>query len=81
MNVDNKYGGVMVNHRKELEEQLQQINKFLRNLIIWFIGQPTIFSCSTWTCLNKIAKELYASFGFVETGEKDGEELIAVLKM
>lgn len=30
---------------------------------------------------NQIAKELYASFGFVETGEKDGEELIAVLKM
>ena len=30
---------------------------------------------------NQIAKELYASFGFVETGEQDGEELIAVLKM
>lgn len=30
---------------------------------------------------NEVAKELYASFGFVETGEKDGEELIAVLKL
>jgi len=30
---------------------------------------------------NQIAKELYASFGFVETGDMDGEELIAVLKM
>lgn len=30
---------------------------------------------------NQIAKELYASFGFVETGEQDGEELIAVLKI
>jgi len=30
---------------------------------------------------NTIAKSLYASFGFVETGEKDGEELIAVLKL
>ncbi len=30
MNVDNKYGGVMVNHRKELEEQLQQINKLIK---------------------------------------------------
>ena len=30
---------------------------------------------------NKIAKELYASFGFAETGEFDDEELIAVLKL
>ena len=30
---------------------------------------------------NQIAKELYASYGFVETGDMDGEELIAVLKI
>ena len=30
---------------------------------------------------NTVAKSLYASFGFIETGEKDGEELIAVLKL
>ena len=30
---------------------------------------------------NTVAKELYASFGFVETGEVDGDELIAVLKL
>ena len=30
---------------------------------------------------NAVAKSLYASFGFIETGEKDGEELIAVLKL
>ena len=30
---------------------------------------------------NDIARQLYSSFGFVETGEKDGEELIAVLKL
>lgn len=30
---------------------------------------------------NKAAQDLYRSFGFVETGEKDGEELIAVLKL
>lgn len=30
---------------------------------------------------NKAARNLYRSFGFVETGEKDGEELIAVLKL
>ena len=30
---------------------------------------------------NTVARHLYASFGFVETGETDGEELIAVLKL
>ncbi|MBR4473111.1 MAG: GNAT family N-acetyltransferase [Oscillospiraceae bacterium] len=30
---------------------------------------------------NKAARELYRSFGFTETGEKDGNELIAVLKL
>lgn len=30
---------------------------------------------------NTVAKSLYSSFGFIETGEKDGEEQIAVLKL
>lgn len=30
---------------------------------------------------NETARQLYHSFGFVETGEKDGEELIAILKL
>lgn len=30
---------------------------------------------------NKAAQDLYRSYGFVETGEKDGEESIAVLKL
>ena len=30
---------------------------------------------------NKVAKDLYESFGFVETGDMDGDELIAVLKL
>ena len=30
---------------------------------------------------NMVASRLYGSFGFVETGELDGEELIAVLKL
>lgn len=30
---------------------------------------------------NKAARELYRSFGLTETGEKDGNELIAVLKL
>ena len=30
---------------------------------------------------NVVAKRLYNSFGFMETGDMDGEELIAVLKL
>ena len=30
---------------------------------------------------NEAARNLYGSFGFAETGEKDGEEVIAVLKL
>ncbi len=30
---------------------------------------------------NDIAKHLYHSFGFEETGDMDGKELIAVLKL
>ena len=30
---------------------------------------------------NEVARQLYRSFGFSETGEADGEELIAVLRL
>ena len=30
---------------------------------------------------NEVARQLYRSFGFVETGEMDGEELIATLQL
>jgi diamine N-acetyltransferase len=30
---------------------------------------------------NEAARQLYRSFGFSETGEADGEELIAVLRL
>lgn len=47
-----------------------------------------IFPCGKADCCwlsyepeNAAAESLYASFGFIETGEKDGEEQIAVLKL
>jgi len=30
---------------------------------------------------NTVAKALYESFGFVENGETDGDEIVAVLKL
>ncbi len=42
---------------------------------------PAEFCWLSYEPENTVAKSLYASFGFVETGEKDGEEQIAVLKL
>ncbi len=42
---------------------------------------PAEFCWLSYEAENTVAKSLYASFGFVETGEKDGEEQIAVLKL
>ena len=30
---------------------------------------------------NEVARRLYRSFGFTETGEMDGEEIIAILRL
>jgi len=30
---------------------------------------------------NDVARQLYRSFGFEETGEMDGDEIVAVLKL
>ncbi|SEB06241.1 diamine N-acetyltransferase [Pseudobutyrivibrio sp. ACV-2] len=42
---------------------------------------PAEYCWLSYESENQIAKELYASYGFVETGDMDGEELIAVLKI
>lgn len=46
------------------------------------------FPCGEASCCwlsyepeNRVARKLYQSFGFIETGDKDGDELIAVLKL
>ena len=39
------------------------------------------FCCLSYEPENQIASRLYHAFGFVETGEMDGDEIIAVLKL
>ena len=59
--------------RKAIELALEFIKTFPcgRAEYCWLSYEPD----------NKVAKALYESFGFVETGDVDGEELIAVLKL
>lgn len=59
--------------------------KAAMKLILDFIaGEPCGRSDYCWLSYepeNSAAKALYASFGFQETGETDGDEVIAVLKL
>ena len=55
------------------------------NLALEFVNT---FPCGTakycWLSYesdNDIARQLYQSVGFVETDEKDGEEIVAILKL
>ena len=43
-------------------------------------GEEALWSTS-WEPENEVAAKLYHDFGFVENGEKDGDEIVAVLKL
>ncbi len=36
---------------------------------------------TSWEPDNKVAAKLYHDFGFIENGEKDGDEIVAVLEL
>ena len=44
------------------------------------VGESYTFNVS-YEPENTAAKKLYASFGFIENGEMDGDEIVAVLKL
>ena len=43
-------------------------------------GEEELWSTS-WEPENEVAAKLYHDFGFIENGEKDGDEIVAVLKL
>ena len=65
--------------------QGQGFGKEAMDLALEFVNT---FPCGTakycwlsYECDNEVARQLYKSVGFVETDEKDGEEIVAVLKL
>ena len=58
-------------------EALQLALDFIRT---WPCGEAEQCAIS-WEPENEVASKLYHSFGFVENGEMDGDEIVAVLKL
>lgn len=42
---------------------------------------PAEYSWLSYEPENEVARKLYGSFGFTETGDMDGEEMIAILRL
>ena len=64
-------------HRGYGREAVRQALEFIRT---WPCGKADHCELS-YEPDNEAAKALYRSFGFVETGEMDGDEVVAVLKL
>ena len=69
-------------------DQAYQGNGYGKEAVKLALGYIKTFPCGAadycWLSYepeNQVAAKLYRSFGFEETGEMDGEELIAVLKL
>ena len=70
--IDKRYQG-----RGYGREALKLALDFIRT---WPCGKAE-FCWISYEPENEIARKLYASFGFEETGEMDGDEIVAVLKL
>ncbi|MCR5782193.1 MAG: GNAT family N-acetyltransferase [Clostridia bacterium] len=70
--IDKRYQG-----RGYGKEALRQAIEFIKT---WPCGKAECIWIS-YEPENEIAKKLYASFGFEETGEMDGNEAVAVLRL
>ena len=70
--IDKRYQG-----RGYGREAIRQALNFVRT---WPCGQAELCEIS-FEPENEVARALYHACGFVENGEKDGDELVAVLKL
>jgi diamine N-acetyltransferase len=72
---------LMIDKKYQHKGYGRQAVKLALDFVKTFPCGPAEYCWLSYEPENQIAKELYASFCFAETGEYDGEELIAVLKL
>ena len=88
---DTPVGFAMIGHNSEEYEEMDQryqkrgYGRDALKLLLDYIrtfpdGVESLWSTS-WEPGNDVAAKLYHDFGFIENGEKDGDEIVAVLEL
>ena len=71
----------MIDQRYQKRSYGRDALKLLLDYVLSFPdGKEELWSTS-WEPENEVAAKLYRDFGFVENGEKDGDEIVAVMKL
>lgn len=71
----------MIDQRYQKRGYGRDALKLLLDYVLSFPdGEEALWSTS-WEPENEVAAKLYRDFGFVENGEKDGDETVGVLKL
>ena len=78
-------GFAMIGHNSEEYEEKRGYGRDALKLLLDYIrsfpdGKEALWSTS-WEPENEVAAKLYHDFGFIENGEMDGNEIVAVLKL
>ena len=72
---------LMIDHRFQRRGYGKQAMALALNFIRSLPCGPAEWCWLSYEPENAVAKKLYASFGFTETGEWDGDEIIAAFKL
>ena len=72
---------LMVDHRYQNQGYGKESIRLALEFIKTFPCGRAEFCWLSYAPENEVARRLYHSFGFTETGEMDGDEIIAALKL
>ena len=71
----------MIDHHYQKRGYGRDALKLLLDYILTFPDGQEDFWSTSYVEGNDIAAKLYKEFGFEENGEKDGDEIVAVMKL
>ena len=72
---------LMIDERFQNKEYGKETIKLAIDFVRTFPCGKAEYCYLSYDSDNKMAKNLYSQFGFVENGETDGDEIVAVLKL